>query len=46
MTRTNCRENITFDMNSTFPTLALGVVIPLQRVSGVLTQLDTGLKLR
>jgi hypothetical protein len=41
-----CRENTTFDMNSTFPLLVLGVNIPLQRVTGVLTQVSTGLKLR
>jgi subtilisin family serine protease len=38
-------ENTTFDMNSTFPLLALGLKIPLQRVTGVLTQVSTGLKL-
>ena len=41
-----CRAGVTFNMNNTFPTAFFQFSIPVQRLTGVVTQLSTGLKLR
>jgi hypothetical protein len=41
-----CRAGVSFNMNTTYPTAFFQFAVPVQRLTGVVTQLSTGMKLR